>query len=357
MEKSTLAFIVLAVLATSIGIFVQQSHRTATELPQFNNMVVLPAPRTLSDVDLIDHRGSSFNLNNLSGRWSLMFFGFTHCPDICPTTMASLKQVKQQLSSQRKWGNYQVIMVSVDPKRDSPEQLSKYVPFFDPEFIGVTGTEQSLTQFAKQVGVLFVTREGSAPDNYEVDHSASIILIDPDGNWAGAIPAPHNVDEMTSDLLKLANFYSADHGITKPANGSKKSQPGVNTAATAAADRLALQRAWVRPAPPAATTMAAYFDLYNPTDEEIQIVDVSSAQFDMAMIHDTQVIDGVAKMIHLDALTVPAQGSVSLMPMSTHIMLVGPDGPLPEGSMVEITLTDVVGTEFSTTIEVRTQPE
>lgn len=202
MEKSTLAFIVLAVLATSIGIFVQQSHRSATELPQFNSMVVLPAPRTLSDVDLIDHRGNPFNLNNLSGRWSLMFFGFTHCPDICPMTLYQLAQMKDSLAVLPSASQPAVYMVSVDVERDTPQVMAQYVNAFNAGFSGITGDPGELQRLASALGVAYGT-EPREDGGYDVLHTAALFFLNENGDFVAIASAPHDPDALARDFQKL----------------------------------------------------------------------------------------------------------------------------------------------------------
>lgn len=144
-------------------------------------------PRVIASFDLLNEDGETVSIEDLRGEWSLLFFGFTYCPDICPTTMGVLNRAVQRMEK-----DPQVVLVSVDPERDRPEQLKRYVDAFNPEFEGFTGTHEEITKFATQVNVAFGKVPGREPGTYTVDHSASIVVIDPEGRYAGFIKAPHN---------------------------------------------------------------------------------------------------------------------------------------------------------------------
>lgn len=347
--------VVVALLALTVGLYVQQSLEQADELPELQKAIILPKAKTINDFNFIDHNGDAFGPQNLRGYWTIAFFGFTNCPDICPTTMHTLKQIKAQVAAVDKWGNYQVLMISVDPVRDTPEQLKKYVPFFDPEFIGVTGSIDKLTDFAKQLGILFVAHEADEHGFYDVDHSTALVLFNPQGQMAGLISAPHKVDEISADLLTLADRFSNDHSATVV----KSSTPNATAVALDSENNteLQLQNAWIRPAPPTANSLAGYFDIVNTSAQDITIVGSRSPQFDNTMIHDTVHNDGVASMQHRSELIIPANGRVSLKPLSTHMMLMQPVQALPAGSMVNIELIASDGRTFSYQIEVRQQAE
>lgn len=144
------------------------------------------SPRPLSDFELIDHEENPVGHASLKNRWSLLFFGFTYCPDVCPTTLAVLSNALAETDKRP-----QVILVSVDPDRDSPQVLARYIKSFDPEFRGYTGTFDNLVSLATQLNVAFGKVPGPELGTYSVDHSASIIVINPEGKYAGFIKAPH----------------------------------------------------------------------------------------------------------------------------------------------------------------------
>ena len=157
--SNKLLIIGIGLLAIIVGFYVQTGVNQPTALPEFDKTIILPTAKTVSYPDFTSHEGEIANKELFLGKWSVVFFGFTNCPDICPTTMQTLKQAKQSLQKEDVWGNYQTIMVTVDPEADDSERLNSYVTHFDPEFIGLTTDIETTTKFAKQLGILFVKRE------------------------------------------------------------------------------------------------------------------------------------------------------------------------------------------------------
>ena len=159
------------------------------EAPQIDGLL-WPQSKALQAFTLEDQNGRAFGLNRLRGRWTLLFFGYTHCPDICPVTLAVLENA---LSLMRKADADaelpQVVFVSVDPKRDTPEHLGAYVSHFDPSFVGVTGSDANLAAFAGQLGALYVLGDADAEGQYSVDHTAALFLIDPRGHLVALFQA------------------------------------------------------------------------------------------------------------------------------------------------------------------------
>lgn len=137
-------------------------------------------PRAAYDFTLTDNKGKPFRLSSQRGKVVLIFFGFVNCPDVCPTTLLELKKVYQALTPEER-RRVQVVMISVDLERDTPEVLDKYVTFFDSSFIGLTGTPQQIAEVAKPYGVFYQKSEIKSAKQYNVDHTASTYLIDPKG--------------------------------------------------------------------------------------------------------------------------------------------------------------------------------
>jgi protein SCO1/2 len=196
--------VVLAFILVVVGSFVYRINQprllSRSEL-QLNGLILLETPRDIGDFALTSHRGEPFTPTSLQGHWSLVFFGFTHCPDICPTTMAFLDRFIAELNGTEAAKATQVIMVSVDPARDTVEQLAGYVPFFNPEFTGVTGEFLDLFRFATRLNAPFRKVPGQGED-YQVDHSANVVLINPRGHYHGFFRAP-------LDLAKMKVTYRA----------------------------------------------------------------------------------------------------------------------------------------------------
>jgi protein SCO1/2 len=169
---------------------------------------ILAPARPLADFSLIDNQGRSFGAANLRGHWSLMFFGYTDCPDYCPTTLTTLAALEKQLRAAKTVAPPQVIFVSVDAKRDTPAQLNQFVPNFDPEFIGLTAASQpAIEALAKKWGVA-VNIQYAANGNYIVDHSTEIFVIDPAGNLAAILTGPFTVDALQSDFRRIVTGHA-----------------------------------------------------------------------------------------------------------------------------------------------------
>jgi protein SCO1 len=169
---------------------------------------ILAPARPLADFSLIDNRGRSFGAANLRGHWSLMFFGYTDCPDYCPTTLTMLAALEKQLRAAKTVAPPQVIFVSVDAKRDTPAQLNRFVPNFDPEFIGLTAASQpAIETLARKWGVA-VNIQYAANGNYIVDHSTAIFVIDPAGNLAAILTGPFTVDVLQSDFRRIVTGHA-----------------------------------------------------------------------------------------------------------------------------------------------------
>src|ERR1700722_8916051 len=149
----------------------------------FYGQALVPAKQAF-DFHLTDQDGKPFQLSQTRGKAVLFSFGFTHCPNVCPTTLSDLAKVYQALPAKDR-EKVQVLFVSIDPRRDKPETLRNYVPYFNDSFIGLTGTEAQLAEAAKAYGAYYEIVQDSAanPDSYTVNHSALTYLISPDGKW------------------------------------------------------------------------------------------------------------------------------------------------------------------------------
>lgn len=164
-------------------------------------IVLLPQGRSLPALQLTDHNGQPLAVNELKDKWTLVFFGYTFCPDICPTTLAELRQLNGMLPQATR-EKLRVAMVSIDPERDTPAQLKQYLGYFDPAYLGLTGALADIQTFAGRVGIPFIPGDTSQP-NYTVDHSGNLVLIGPDGSQRGFIRAPLNVAKLAEQLPKL----------------------------------------------------------------------------------------------------------------------------------------------------------
>ena len=178
-------------------------------LPEQLQATVLPKGKPIVGLSLKDHNGQLFTEQQFKGKWSFLFFGYTHCPDVCPTTMLVMKAVWAKLpESARAAPEPQLYFVSVDPQRDTPELLKAYATFYNPDFIGITGNNNQLDVLANQVGALYGYEDGEKEGEYTVNHSAQIILIDPNGNMRAVFSPPYQVDDIVKTFVSIREFFS-----------------------------------------------------------------------------------------------------------------------------------------------------
>ena len=189
---AVLAFIL--VIVAGFVYRIQQPRVMTVDEMKANGFYLLDTPRDLGDFELVDHHGEPFVPASLEGQWTLAFFGFTYCPDICPTTMSFLNNLMTELEG-TEVDDTRVVMISVDPARDTPEQLAAYVPYFNPDFMGVTGEFLDLFRVATAMNAPFRKVPGQ-DENYLIDHGANVALINPKGDYHGFFKAPLDMAKM-----------------------------------------------------------------------------------------------------------------------------------------------------------------
>jgi len=197
--------IVLAISAAVAGAWFA-AHLGAPQLPEHAR--VLSTPRPVPDVPGVDHTGTAFGRADLEGRWTIAFFGFTYCPDICPATLHVLAGARRLLDDLPDGDRPEVVMLSVDPGRDTPERLAEYVPFFHPEFRGVTFEAQHLPELARAFGAAYAY-SALGEDGYTVDHTASLFLVDHQARVAAVFPTPHTAEGIATDLRRIIKLETA----------------------------------------------------------------------------------------------------------------------------------------------------
>ena len=178
--------------------------------------VLLPHPRPVVDFTLQGAEGTPVTRSDLRGHWTLVFSGYTHCPDVCPTTLAALAQVFQKLGDFRQ--QLHMLFISVDPKRDTPQLLARYVHAFNPGFAAATGSEQQLKKLGRNLGFAFSyapSTDGN-PNDYLVNHSAVILLINPEAQLAGFFSPPIKIKAMATDLRHVIAGTAVDPAPTQP---------------------------------------------------------------------------------------------------------------------------------------------
>jgi protein SCO1/2 len=195
--------ILVAAVAAAIGLWLG-SRAFAPSAPKLAAAVMYPAPRELPDFKLQRADGAALTKADWTGRWTVAFFGYTNCPDVCPTTLATFKQVFAKLAGDGIADKVRFDFISVDPQRDTPEQLRKYVGYFDKDFVAATGSDEELTKVTRALGLIY-SREPTGNGDYAVDHSASAVLIDPAGREVGLFRPPFDAKAIAADLKTLAD--------------------------------------------------------------------------------------------------------------------------------------------------------
>jgi len=186
----------------------QQNALSEQGLPKEIASVYIPKGRPLAGIRLIDHNNQPFTEERFKGKWSFLFFGFTHCPDVCPTTLLVMKAVWARFPDSAKQApEPQLLFVSVDPDRDTAEIMKSYTTFYHPDFLGVTAEHKYLDILTTQVGALYGYEDGEREGEYTVNHSAQIILIDPQGYFRGVFSAPMNVDEIVKTFSAIREYH------------------------------------------------------------------------------------------------------------------------------------------------------
>ena len=210
MFTRTTAYILIAALAAALGLWAAQhwfGNRVAAG-PQLQAVKLFEQPRALPAFSLRQSDGTQLVPGELNGHWTVVFLGFTHCPDICPTTLADLAQAQQQWAALPDSTRPRVLFVSVDPDRDTPDRIGEYAHAFHRDTLAATGDIPALEAFAKSLSLVFMkvpAPEGAPADQYSVDHSAALAVLDPQGRMAGVIPPPLQPKAIAADLVALGN--------------------------------------------------------------------------------------------------------------------------------------------------------
>ena len=199
-QRSSWILLIIAALVAALAGF-GLARKLDSSGPQLASGTWLPARRDIGDFRLINHLGEPFTARQLQGKPSLVFFGFTHCPDVCPTTLAKLAQIKKTAAI----AGLQVLFVTVDPARDTPAVLGPYVHAFDPDFIGLTGDNQTILKMAGNFGVA-VNKIDLSDGDYVMDHSAVVFLLNGHGQIAGIFTPPFDTAKFAKDLGRAAPY-------------------------------------------------------------------------------------------------------------------------------------------------------
>ncbi|HLS84005.1 MAG TPA: SCO family protein [Arenimonas sp.] len=204
--------ILLAALAAGLGLWAAQVALGPAPAPgvpplpdpsSLKTVRLFPTPRALPAFELQQADGTPLTGEELAGRWTLVFLGFTHCPDVCPTTLTDLAAAQKAWADLAPERRPQVLFVSVDPARDSPGRTGEYARYFHPDTLAATAQEPALQEFATALGLVYMKVPLDGGD-YSMDHSTAVVVLDPQGRQAGLIRPPLLPADIAADLRLLA---------------------------------------------------------------------------------------------------------------------------------------------------------
>ncbi|WP_455208463.1 SCO family protein [Kaarinaea lacus] len=203
--KTRFALILAILLVVGVGAALHQSAKSDA-IPDELRGLLINQPIAVPAFKLVDQQNQELNVERLKGAWTFMFFGYTHCPDVCPTTLTELDNAASQLNDLQKPGRkIQYLFISVDPERDTPALLGDYVSYFGAKFIAATGNEQALKQLASPLGIQFERGIGTETE-YLVNHSSVMLLIDPQARYYARFRAPHYSEEIVDGFKKVLTY-------------------------------------------------------------------------------------------------------------------------------------------------------
>ena len=216
--KVSFAYIMLlALVAVSAGVWFgqwQQAKNAPTEVNldqlqgKLANTLLFPEDyKTLPEFSLIDENSAEVDQSSFSGKWSMVFFGFTRCPDICPITLAVLRDTLNMMSGDKLTAEpFEIVFVTVDPNRDTPEVLQPYLGSFDTNVRGITGDLTPILELTRELGIVVAyNADEDNPADYSVDHTSSILLVDPESRIRAKFNVPHEADTIASDYSQVVS--------------------------------------------------------------------------------------------------------------------------------------------------------
>lgn len=205
--RLTIRLVILAIVAFVVGLVVARTVFAPRELPApvLENGTIYAPPRALPPLDLVGQDGQPLGPDFFAGRWTFVFFGFTHCPDVCPTTLTVLKHVHKLLATLPTAQQPRVLLVSVDHERDTPARLREYVEFFDPTFLGASGTAEGV----KQAAAAFAVPYAKVPlpgGGYTMDHGAGVFTVAPSGQIVAYASPPLSAEVLARDFRTILQY-------------------------------------------------------------------------------------------------------------------------------------------------------
>ncbi|VAW60059.1 Cytochrome oxidase biogenesis protein Sco1/SenC/PrrC, thiol-disulfide reductase involved in Cu(I) insertion into CoxII Cu(A) center [hydrothermal vent metagenome] len=215
-KLSNSILITAAVVSLAAGVWFAKSNtqNTQTIKPSAIQGAIYPNAKVLNNFNLINQLSVKYTKKDLINHWSLVFVGYTHCPDVCPTTMALMGQITQIMNEQGVQPP-QIIFLTVDPERDTAEVLKPYIAYFNENFIGLTGSIKEVSALSKQLNAVFRKAAGSSgkitEQDYLMDHSSALMLINPEGNLQSILTAPHTPGVVIESIINSQAYYEKTH--------------------------------------------------------------------------------------------------------------------------------------------------
>lgn len=199
--KFSIMMTAVALAAMLAGVWladIYREHDSRAVLLPDQVITLFPEPKPLTAFALTDHKNRVFDLASLKGKWSFLFFGFTHCPDVCPTTLAVLDRARDNIAKNTVGAeDIQFVFISVDPNRDTASKLRQYVDYFDTTFLGVTGNDAQIGNLAGQLGAAYQVAIKPGMENYPVYHSAAVFLLDPRARYHAVFTPPLDAEAIS----------------------------------------------------------------------------------------------------------------------------------------------------------------
>lgn len=203
--KKIYLIVVFALIALCAGILISNHYFSKEQLPLVKVSTLFVPPQPIDEFHLIDTHKRPFTKESFTGHWTLMFFGFTRCQMVCPVAMSALAQTYKTMLKDKQNPMPQVVFVSIDPDNDTPAKIAKYVTAFNPHFQGVTGTQENVDQLAADLNVLYIkVKANKKGEEDSLDHSGSVLLINPEGQLAAVFSAPLDPAAIAKDFQLIA---------------------------------------------------------------------------------------------------------------------------------------------------------
>ena len=206
MSKRNIIFILLILFSiTGIFTYFQSLPSLLEKKPSLITGKILVRPMEIDNFELIDQNNEAFNKKSLEGGWTVLFFGYTNCPDVCPTTIYKLAEIKNGIKEDLPSANFNTVLVTLDPDRDSSERLDEYIGYFDETMLGVTGTYENIQSFTSSLSVFY--QRINKEEGYDFNHTASIFVFDKDGSLFATMSPANTVEEIESDFFTILNNF------------------------------------------------------------------------------------------------------------------------------------------------------